>query len=400
MGTSNDEYRDAVLRHQIGVRRFSAGLNKCVAELLEENDRDLVEKLRVRLGRFKGQEIDFTSKKWKDLIAKITLERRESLLEAENMITPELKTLAVMEGAREINLLTEAVPIKLSFNEIPDSQLKAIVTEKPFYGHRMKEWFSALSNTDRSRITRSIQLGMIQGESINNIVRRVAGTRANSFKDGDLSIARRDARTIVSTAVNHVSNAARDEVWKENADVVSAKIWTATLDGHTSAICRKNDGKGAPLGSNKLPDGVLPLDPINSALPAHPNERSVWTGYIDGLQMLGSRPFVLTSRNEKIDFRKMAREQGESIKEVRADWAKKHIGEVPAQTNYPEFLKRQAVEFQEDVLGKTKATLFRKGNLSLDEYVDRVGNEITLKQLAATKPEAFMRAGLEAEDFL
>ena len=85
---------------------------------------------------------------------------------------------------------------------------------------------------------------------------------------------------------------------------------------------------------------------------------------------------------------------------MRADWARKHIGEVPAQTNYPEFLKRQAVEFQEDVLGKTKATLFRKGDLSLDEYVDSVGNEITLKQLAATKPEAFMRAGLEPEDFL
>ena len=264
----------------------------------------------------------------------------------------------------------------------------------------MKEWFAALSNTDRSRVTRSVQLGMLQGESINNIVRRVAGTRANSFKDGDLSIARRDARTIVSTAVNHVSNAARDEVWRENADVVPAKIWTATLDGHTSAICRKNDGKGAPIGKNNLPDGVKPLDPINSALPAHPNERSVWTGYIDGLQMLGSRPFVLTSRNEKIDFRKMAREQGKSIKEVRADWAKKHIGEVPAQTNYLEFLKRQAVEFQEDVLGKTKATLFRKGDLSLDEYVDSVGNEITLKQLAATIPEAFMRAGLEPEDFL
>jgi hypothetical protein len=400
MGTSNDEYRDAVLRHQIGVRRFSTGLNKRVAELLEENDRDLVEILRVRLGRFKGQEIDFNSKKWKDLISKITLERRESLLEAENMITPELKTLAVMEGAREINLLTEAVPIKLSFNEIPDSQLKAIVTERPFFGHRMKEWFAALSNTDRNRLTRSIQLGMIQGESINNIVRRVAGTRTNSFKDGDLSIARRDARTIVTTAVNHVSNAARDEVWEENIDVITARIWTATLDGHTSAICRKNDGKGAPLGNNKLPDGVAKLDPINSTLPAHPNERSVWTGYIDGLQMLGSRPFVLTSRNEKIDFRKMAREQGRSIKEVRADWAKKHIGEVPAQTNYPEFLKRQAVEFQEDVLGKTKATLFRKGDLSLEEYVDSVGNEITLKQLAATKPQAFMRAGLEPEDFL
>ena len=134
MGTSNDEYRDAVLRHQIGVRRFGAGLNKRVAELLEENDRDMVEKLRVELGRFKGEQIDFTSKKWQNLLASITLDRRESLLEAEKIIVPELKEFAVTEGEREIALLTKSVPIIVSFNEIPDSQLKAIVTEKPFQG--------------------------------------------------------------------------------------------------------------------------------------------------------------------------------------------------------------------------------------------------------------------------
>ena len=400
MGTSNDEYRDAVLRHQIGVRRFGAGLNKRVAELLEENDRDMVEKLRVELGRFKGEQIDFTSKKWQNLLASITLDRRESLLEAEKIIVPELKEFAVTEGEREIALLTKSVPIIVSFNEIPDSQLKAIVTEKPFQGYRMKEWFGGVANADRQRITRSIQLGMVQGESLNDIVKRVAGTRANSFKDGDLSITRRNARTLVTTAINHVSNSARDETWQENSDIVSAKILTATLDGHTSPICRANDGHGAPIGGSKLPDGVLPLTPTNLVLPAHPNERSVWTAYIDGLQMLGSRPFVLTSNKNKIDFRAMARKQGKSIKQVRSEWAKKNIGEVPVETTYQDFLNRQSPEFQEEVLGKTKATLFRKGKVKLNEYVDSVGNEITLKQLAASKPESFIRSGLDPEDFL
>ncbi len=400
MATSNEEYRDAVLRHQIGVRRFSAGLSKRVAELLEANDRDLVEKLRVEQGRFKGQKVDFTSKKWRDLISSITLDRRQALLEVEKLIVPELKDFSVTEGEREISLLTKSIPIVVSFNEIPDSQLKAIVTEKPFNGHRMKEWFAGVSGADRQSITRSIQLGMTQGEPLNDIVKRVAGNRATRFSDGDLARTRRNTKALVTTAVNHVSNSARSEVWEENAEIVSARIWSATLDGITSVICRANDGRGAPTKGNILPDDVQPLDPIGATLPAHPNERPMWTGYIDGSQMLGTRPFVLTSNKKKIDFRSIAREQGKPIKQVRAEWAKKNIGEVPAKTNYQDFLKRQPVEFQEDVLGKTKATLFRKGKVKLNEYVDSEGKELTLQQLAATKPESFIKSGLDPENFL
>jgi len=41
MPTFNEEYRDAALRHQIDLRRYTAGVTKRVARLLEEADRDL-----------------------------------------------------------------------------------------------------------------------------------------------------------------------------------------------------------------------------------------------------------------------------------------------------------------------------------------------------------------------
>jgi hypothetical protein len=51
--------------------------------------------------------------------------------------------------------------------------------------------------------------------------------------------------------------------------------------------------------------------------------------------------------------------------------------------------------FQEDVLGVTKAKLFRDGKLPLDRFVDRNGNELTLKDLAKKHADAFVAAGLD-----
>ena len=55
MPTFNEEYRDAALRHQIDLRRYSAGVTKRVARLLEEADRDLT---RTRGGFGVGKRFD------------------------------------------------------------------------------------------------------------------------------------------------------------------------------------------------------------------------------------------------------------------------------------------------------------------------------------------------------
>src|SRR5690606_21027065 len=81
MPTANEAYRDAVLRHQIGLRRYAAGLTKRIAELLERADRDLAEKLRARLARFEreGRELDFTGERWKALLADVRAARDAAL---------------------------------------------------------------------------------------------------------------------------------------------------------------------------------------------------------------------------------------------------------------------------------------------------------------------------------
>lgn len=403
MTTSNEEYLDAALRHQIGLRRYSSGLVNRIALLLQRADRDLTAQLRVRLAEFSGKPIDFTGTRWKLLLADVREARKVVMGQYKSLVRSELGDLSVLEGAREISLLESVIPIEVSFATVSAASLRAIVTSRPFQGRFLRDWFSTLETNDRKRLTSALQLGMVEGEPIDTIVRRVVGTRKQNYNDGILSVARRDATTIVRTAVNHVSNTARNSMWEANADIISARIWTATLDGRTSAICRSRDGKGSPItAGGELPPGIEPLVPINATLPAHMNERSIFAAYINGVGLIGKRPTVVdtrTRRRREIDFRAISKRTGKPIQQVRQEWADRVIGRVPADTTYQQFLSRQSASFQDEVLGVTKGRLFRRGKLPLDKFVDRRGNELTLSQLADTQPEAFTLAGLDPGDF-
>lgn len=401
MPTANEEYRDAVLRHQIGLRRYSSGLAKRVADLLARADADLVDLLNARLPRFLDREIDFTGERWAVLLQDIRAARSVAIQEYKDLSREELNKLSKMEADREINQLEAAIPIEVSFATVAADQLRAIVSSRPFQGRLLNDWFKTLEAQDGARVIQAIQVGMTEGEPIPSIVKRIVGTKANNYADGILSITRQNATAIVRTAVNHVSNTAREYVWEANEDIVIARIWHSTLDGRTSAICRARDGLGAPVGENVLPPDIGKLQPPSARPPAHINCRSVMVVLI-GNGLLGNRPFVVDTRTpggREVDFQAEARASGRNIKDVRSDWFDENIGQVPAGTTYNEFLRRQSASFQDEVLGKTKGKLFRTGDLNVQQFIDRSGNELTLSELAATKPEVFRAANLNPSGF-
>jgi hypothetical protein len=220
-----------------------------------------------------------------------------------------------------------------------------------------------------------------------------------------LATSRRNAETIVRTAVNHTANTAREAVFDANPDVIDALRWSSVLDGRTTPICQANDGKLAGVGGKPVPaslagPGTL-LTPEAQRPPAHPSCRSLMTAVIGG-ETVGERPFVRDTRTGKrrqLDFRKEARRTGRDVKEIRKEWVDKNVGRIPAKTTYNQWMSRQPRAFQEEVLGKTKARLFREGGLKLDKFVDRKGAELNLAELAALEPDAFVKAGLKPAAF-
>jgi SPP1 gp7 family putative phage head morphogenesis protein len=360
VATANSDYFDAQLRHAIGVRRFTAGEVKRILALIEKGDRSLASDLLDKLGGFRSPP-DFKSERWLNLLRSVRDARQELILNARNETADSLIDYAKHEAEFESSTLQLVIPVSIDLASVSVEQLREIVYRRPFQGHLLNDWYKQIALKDRGEITRQLQLGMAQGESIPDIVKRVAGTAANSFEDGALGGTRRGVEAVVRTAVNHVSNATREQIWEDNADIIAYKRWTATLDRRTSAICRANDGKGIPVGDKPLPDGVDPVVPEGITPPAHINCRSVLVAVLDGEGVLGNRPFVATESGEKV--------------------TPEDIGQVPASTTYSDWLKTQSASFQDDVLGHSRGLAFRKGEYALDEYVDRKGNELTLSQL-------------------
>jgi hypothetical protein len=70
-------------------------------------------------------------------------------------------------------------------------------------------------------------------------------------------------------------------------------------------------------------------------------------------------------------------------------------GQVPGNITYQEWLKKQPISLQEDVLGKTKAKLFREGGLKLEKFSSANLKPLTLAELHVTEKSSFKRAKID-----
>lgn len=406
MPTSNELYQTAALIHAIDVRRFTQKELQQLLEIAQQSDQQLVKKLRKELSKFVNRPFNPQSQRFKKLIELIDKERLNLWKILRSKIRSDFKRLVEIEVEMEERLLRDSIPIEIELTQPKAQDLAAILVLLPFASgnsgaRTFSQWLNTVIRRDKDDILSAIQLGLTQNETVNQLIRRLAGTRKNKFSDGSLSKTRRNLETLVNTFSNHVSNSASEEVWKANSDIIAGLVWTATLDGRTSAVCRGRDGAVAPIGDKPIPEGRRKLDPPTARPPAHPSCRSIMVPIIDGAGLVGERPFVRSKDSLKtVDFEALAKREGITVKQAKQRWIEKNVGRVPAETTYNDWLKKQPNSFQDEVLGKTKAKLFRKGDLTLDKFINRNGRELTLDELAKTNPTAFTKADLDPKDFV
>lgn len=354
MPTTNEEVFDASVRHQIGILRYSSSVVRKVVALLNRVDDRLVTEIAKRgIG-----DSSFTKRRLELLLDSVRAIIAEAYGRATTTLNDELKDLAGYERDFQLSMLGKALPIRWDMVKPTSAQLYAAVTARPFEGRLLKDWYTDLEAGAYRRLRDTIRMGYVEGRTTDQIVRDIRGTRAQQYKDGVLEVSRRGAEATVRTAINHTATIARNETYKENASVIKGVRWVSTLDARTSAVCRGRDGKVYPLDSGPRP-------------PAHINCRS------------STAPVL-----------KSWKEMGINLKEAPEGTRASMDGQVAESVTYQDWLKRQPAEFQDDVLGKDKGKLFRKGGLPLDRFVDRSGKELTLDQLRQRESEAFQKAGL------
>lgn len=337
----NDEALDRQLRHQIYTLRYAGGVRNRMLALMERAEADLVAQLFKRLKRLKDTGINAdqaTRERLEKIILSVQGQRATMMDEVASELNSELGTFADYEREFQIAMLNDMVtPVGFTVTAVPAAQIRAAALSRPFQGRIMKEWLRDLKADDARRVRNAIRIGFVEGETIGQIVKRVEGPAG-------LETTRRHATTIVRTAVNHTANAARSELARGNDDIIKGVRWVATLDSRTSPICRARDGK-----VYRPDDGPRP--------PAHPNCRSTITYIIKGVP--GN-----TGTRASFD------------------------GQVPAAETYNTWLRKQPRSFVEDVLGKEKASIYLRGKLDLDQFIDRQGQELTIEELRAKERAA------------
>lgn len=393
--TVNEKHLDERIKHQVFLTQFGDNLRNKVNTILAATETDIADKIRARVAGNIGMDTPGSWDRLQSLLAQIDKIRSGAWGEASTYLNNQLTGLALSEPAMLGQMLVEVSPVVIS-TVLPTARLlKTIVTSRPFEGLVLKDWSARMQADDLRRIHNAIQLGMVAGDPVDNIVKRVIGTRTLQGADGVIQLSRNQVQSVVRTAVMHISNEAQTEFRKENADLFSQDLFVATLDSRTTPQCRAEDGKCYKHGKGPQP-------------PLHFQCRSLRVPAISA-EYMGERPAKPST--EKSLLREFSKWSGIDTVSSRADlprgmkgayddFSRKRIREmtglVPATTNYQAWLERQTKQFQVDLLGNTKAKLFADGGLKLDQFVNSTGVELTLEQLAKKYPGAFEKAGLKA----
>lgn len=374
MATTNELLQEELLRHQVDLLRFSKGLAARIVAILNRTEPELARVLKQRLERIGPITTPGPSTTRKLIITqrliKATLAPTWTTIN--ELVRKELVSLALGEGAYIAGVLADALPVIFGPKLPPPQALRGIVFARPFQNRILRDWLGTYQVGDRRRMMDEIRQGLLWDETPTEIGRRIFGTRAQGGTDGVRQITRRGAQTLAQTSTSAISNAVRQAVYKANKKIIPREQYVATLDSRTTPICQSLDGQVFKTGEGEIP-------------PVHMNCRSIRVPVVDG-RPLGNRPASANFKDRLGNLRGPARRR-----EVA-----KLIGRVPASTNYDTFLRNSDTAFQNNVLGPTRARLFRAGEFDVSGFVDNSGTRLTLRQLYDQKPSSFQTLGIPA----
>jgi hypothetical protein len=170
-------------------------------------------------------------------------------------------------------------------------------------------------------INNQIKAGFINSESIRDINKRI--------KDATGGILTNRVENLARTGINHYSTQVREAFAEENKDIIQRQVPLVTFDSRLSVTCA---GIGAQYGEK---------------------------GWEVGKSPIGLPPYHYNCRTS-VGF--------------------KFTGEPSPSKDVNEWLSNQPKDFQDDVLGTTRAEAFRKG-VKLEKFTDATRRPLTIEEL-------------------
>lgn len=361
---------DESIRHQIALAKYTNGSVARIIAVLNRSDARLAESLMTAISQLDST--SFSVQRLQSLLGSVRAINSEAYNLVSRALTDELKNFAEYETSYLSQMLDSYTPVAVHVAAIDAGTVYAAALSRPFQGVLLQDVLSDLSEARARAIRRSIAQGFVEGKTMQQMLNEVRGTRAKGYTDGLLEGSRREVAAVVRTATSHLAGIANDNMVSANEDVIGKVVWVATLDTRTTSQCRIRDGKAytpiehKPIG-HKIPWGAGPGR-------VHWNCRSSQTFVTKSFKELGLDIPEATLKNGK---------------RATID------GQIPQETTYGQWLKKQPLDRQVEVLGKTRAALLRKGGLKLEDMYTQRGEYLTLDELRERDAAAFKKAGLQ-----
>lgn len=318
-------------RDQVG-----RGIIREVDALLLDTFREVVRRLLTEYPNLKPGERQRLARAFGE-VSGMLAERYGSI---SSTVTAHLQTFGGIESdiARDeiTKRLGEIGGVQASFGNLARERLIAIA-DVLIEGRAMPEWWQVQARQMSEATRRQIQMGLVQGESTRDIVKRIVPPKG-SDTPAVLRRARQQANTLVRTAVTGVSSAAHLNAYASIDRRISDRYrLVAVRDARTTLICIANDGKVFRYD-----------DPAKLVPPLHWSCRTTMQPVID--------------------------------------WKKLGIPEPPNQgpggwRDYEAWLRTQPDALQRQILGASRWELWRSGKLSLRQLVDSDNRLLTVQKL-------------------
>ena len=284
-----------IFRNAIDLNRYSNGVSRRLIRAYNDAVLDAVDQLRgidelaspVKAARLRA------------ILAQLNESLRTWSGDSIATMTEELQGLAVLQSEFAAEQLQKALPAGAAATvgtvEISPALGQAIVTTQPTMagvvnlsdsferiaqnpitfqltvgqeislpnGEVIRDAFTKMSARQAELFSSAVRTGLIEGQSVASIVRRLKG-RLTKEQRGSVdtiiaaggqatSIPNNQIRAIVRTSVNQVATAADQIIAAQNPEATRKYRYTAVLDTRTSAICRALDGKVFVHGTGPLP---------------------------------------------------------------------------------------------------------------------------------------------------
>lgn len=370
--TTEQNMLDALIQHQVYSYRASTAVVNELNALFTKAMNQTATKLRELLDELTNAERDallsgrYTTDTLKEIKSTFDKIYTTVAVTVPETFTVSAVALATYEAAYISKLYGEEI-------ELNGSKVVSGIKKKPVMGGMLfDDVWKNLAESTRNKALYAVRQGIEQGNTTAQIVAELRGKRTRmpngsyEYVGGIVDEVRKNGiEANVRTIRSHISQVAYENTFSALGFEYVKDI--ATLDGRTTSTCRAIDGR------------VQKISPNMQRSPYHRRCRTIQIGVDKDGNLSGKRPFVASDK---------------PVSKIPKDERGDIIGQVNANTTYPQWFKNQNAAFQKEVLGPTKYELYKKGGYSFDRFVDELGKPYTIAELRALDEKTFRELGL------